>query len=127
MSATRKGVIASSGHLNERSIAIADEVRAVAGEVGSTPSRIALAWILANPAVVSPVLGARTLAQAEDNIGALDVVLTPEQLDRLDRASAPSPIFPGRFVDRPLVRQLIFGGASVARRSRNSTDASHHP
>jgi aryl-alcohol dehydrogenase-like predicted oxidoreductase len=116
VSATRKGVIASSGHLNERSIAIADEVRAVAEELGSTPSRIALAWTLANPAVVSPVLGARTLAQAEDNIGALDVDLTPEQLDRLDRASAPAPIFPGRFIGRPLVQRLIFGGASVARR-----------
>lgn len=117
VSPTRKGVIASSGHLNERSIAIADEVRAVAEEVGSTPSRVALAWTLANPTVVSPVMGARTLAQAEDNLGAMDVVLSPEQLDRLNRVSAPDPIFPARFVERPLVQQLIFGGASVARRT----------
>jgi aryl-alcohol dehydrogenase-like predicted oxidoreductase len=117
VSPTCRGVIASSGHLNERSIEIADEVRAVAEETGSTPSRVALAWILANPAMVSPVMGARTLAQAEDNLGALDVVLSPEQLDRLDRVSAPDPIFPARFVERPLVQQLIFGGASVARRT----------
>ena len=117
VSASRKGVIASSGHLTERSIEIAQEVRAVAEEIGSTPSQIALAWTLANPTVVSPVMGARTLAQAQENLGALDVVLSPEQLDRLNRVSEPDPIFPARFVKRPLVEQLIFGGASVARRA----------
>ncbi|MDK1387835.1 aldo/keto reductase [Sinorhizobium sp. 8-89] len=117
VSPTRKGVIASSGHLTERSIEIADEVRAVAEELGSTASRVSLAWTLANRTVVSPVMGARTVAQAEDNLGALDLVLSPEHLDRLNRVSAPDPIFPARFVERPLVQQLIFGGASVARRT----------
>lgn len=116
VAATRKGIIASSGHLNERAIGIAEVVCAVADEIGAMPSQVALAWTLANPAVVSPILGARTLAQAEDNLGALDVVLSREQLVRLDGASAPSPIFPARFVGRPMVQQLIFGGASVARR-----------
>ncbi|UPA27787.1 aldo/keto reductase [Shinella oryzae] len=116
VSATRKGVIASSGHLNRRAIDIANEVRTVAEEADSTPSRVALAWTLANPAVVSPIIGARTLAQAEDNLKALDLALTPEQLDRLDRISAPVPVFPARFTQRPLVQQLIFGGAAVERR-----------
>lgn len=116
VSATRKGVIASSGHLNRRAIDIANEVRTVAEEADSTPSRVALAWTLANPAVVSPIIGARTLAQAEDNLKALDLALTPEQLDRLDRISAPAPVFPARFTQRPLVQQLIFGGAAVERR-----------
>ena len=117
VSATRKGVIASSGHLNRRAIDIANEVRTVAEEADSTPSRVALAWTLANPAVVSPIIGARTLAQAEDNLKALDLALTPEQLDRLDRISAPVPVFPARFTQRPLVQQLIFGGAAVERRN----------
>ena len=117
VSASRKGVIASSGHLNERSIDIAQEVCAVAEETGSTPSQVALAWTLTNPAVVSPIVGARTLAQAEENLGALDVALSPEQLDRLNLASEPAAIFPARFVDRPLVQQLFFGGAAVARRA----------
>ena len=111
---TRKGVIASSGHLTARSIGIAETVRAVADEIGATPSQVAIAWTLANPAVTSPILGARTVAQAEDNLGALDLALSPEHIERLDRASAPEPIFPARFVGRPMVRQLIFGGASVA-------------
>jgi aryl-alcohol dehydrogenase-like predicted oxidoreductase len=117
VSATRKGVIAASGHLNARAIGIADELRAVAGEVGATPSQVALAWTLANPAVVSPVMGARTLAQAEDNLAALAVVLSPAQVERLNRVSAPDPIFPARFVQRPLVQQLIHGGATVQRRA----------
>lgn len=89
VSASRKGVIASSGHLNQRAIEIADEVRAVAEEANSTPSRVALAWTLTNPAVVSPIIGARTLAQAEDNLGALDLVL-----DRLNRILHRVPSFP---------------------------------
>lgn len=116
VSATRKGVIAASGHLNARAIAIADEVRAVATEVGATPSQVALAWTLINPAVVSPVLGARTVVQAEENLAALAVVLSQDHVDRLNRISEPDPIFPARFVQRPLVQQLIHGGTAVARR-----------
>lgn len=117
VSASRKGVIAASGHLNARAIEIAEEVRAVATEASATPSQVVLAWTLAHPAVVSPVMGARTLAQAEDNLGALEVALSPEQVERLNRISEPDPIFPARFVQRPLVQQLIHGGAAVARRA----------
>jgi len=117
VSSSRRGVIASSGHLNERSIQIAREVRAVAKEVESTPAQIALAWTLTNPAVASPIIGARTLTQAEENLGALNVTLSQNQLDRLNLASEPTAIFPARFADRPLVQQLIFGGAAVARRA----------
>jgi aryl-alcohol dehydrogenase-like predicted oxidoreductase len=116
VSPTRKGVIASSGHLNERSLAIADVVRSIADEIQATPSQVALAWTLGNPAITSPVMGARTLAQAEDNLGALGILLSDQHLDRLERASAPDPVFPARFVGRPMTQQLIFGGASVARR-----------
>ena len=116
VSPTRKGVIASSGHLNKRSLAVADVVAEVAREIGATPSQVALAWTLAHPAVASPIIGARTLVQAEDNLGALAVKLSPEQRERLEAASAPSPIFPGRFVARPMVRQLIFGGTAVTTR-----------
>ncbi|MCJ8150319.1 MULTISPECIES: aldo/keto reductase [Shinella] len=116
VSASRKGVIAASGHLNKRAIEISSEVKAVAEEANATPSRVALAWTLANPAVVSSIIGARTLGQAEDNLKALDLRLTSEQLDRLNRISEPSPVFPDRFTQRPLVQQLIFGGSAVERR-----------
>lgn len=112
----RKDVIASSGHLSERAISIADEVRAVADEIGATPAQVALAWTLMNPVVSAPIIGARTFSQAEQNLQALEISLTPEQAGRLNRISAPAPIFPARFTARPLVQQLMFGGASVERR-----------
>ena len=117
VAATRKGVIASSGHMNDPALAVAEVVGGVARELDVTPAQVALAWTLLHPAVVSPVIGARTLAQAEDNFGALAVRFSDEQLARLDQASAPAPIFPARFVGRPMVQQLIFGGAQVQRRA----------
>jgi aryl-alcohol dehydrogenase-like predicted oxidoreductase len=115
---TRKGVIASTGLLNAASLRIAEEVKAVARETGASAAQVALAWTLLNPAVTAPVIGARTLAQAQDNLGALDVKLDPDHVARLDAASRPAPIFPQRFTERPLVRQLVFGGAAVEWRGR---------
>jgi aryl-alcohol dehydrogenase-like predicted oxidoreductase len=115
--ATRRGVMASSGQLSERALDIARVVGSVAQEIGATASQVALAWTLANPAVTAPVMGARTLVQADDNLGALGLELSDEQRAWLDAASAPEPIFPGRFVARPLVQQLIFGGASVTKQT----------
>lgn len=112
----RKGVIASIGHLNQRSLDIADVVGSVADELGVSHSQVAIAWTLAHPAVVSPIIGARTLSQAEDNLGALGVRLSSEQIERLNRASAPQPIFPERFIGRPMAQQLIFGKSVLAPR-----------
>ncbi|MBN6149271.1 aldo/keto reductase [Xanthomonas sp. AmX2] len=113
VSATRKGVIASSGHLNERALAIADVVGEIAEELGASRSQVALAWTLQHPAVVSPVMGARTLEQAQDNFGALGIAFSGDQLERLDQASALAPIFPQNFIGRPMAQQLIFGTSSV--------------
>lgn len=116
VSITRRGVIASSGHLNQRSLMIASVVGDVAAELGVSRSQVALAWTLRHPAVVSPIVGARTLAQAEDNFGALAVTLADEQLARLDQASDLEPIFPERFMGRPMAQQLMFGGTRVVGR-----------
>ncbi|WP_122587423.1 aldo/keto reductase [Pseudomonas viridiflava] len=116
VSTTRKGVISSSGHMTERSLEIASVVGDIAKDIGVAASQVALAWTLMNPAVVAPVLGARTLAQALDNLAALDLQLDGEQVARLDQVSAPAPIFPERFVSRPMVQQLIFGGARLQNR-----------
>jgi aryl-alcohol dehydrogenase-like predicted oxidoreductase len=117
VAATRKGVIASTGLLNEASLRIAEEVKAVARATGASAAQVALAWTLLHPSVTAPVIGARTLAQAQDNLGALDVTLDPDHVARLDAASRPAPIFPQRFTERPLVQQLVFGAAAVARRA----------
>jgi len=113
VASSRKGVIASTGHLNQRALDIAAVVGEVAAEVGASRSQVAIAWTLAHPAIVSPIIGARTLAQAQDNLGALEVVLGEDQLARLDAASAPAPIFPERFIGRPMAQQLIFGSSTL--------------
>lgn len=112
---TRKGVIASFGHMTEAKIALADVVREVAAEVGATPAQVALAWTLLHPAVTSPVMGVRTLAQLDDNLGALDVQLSDDQRLRLNAASRPSATFPNSYFALPIMDSLIFGGARVDR------------
>jgi aryl-alcohol dehydrogenase-like predicted oxidoreductase len=104
--------------MNERALAIAETVGVIAREAGATPSQVAIAWTLAKPAVTAPVMGARTLEQAIDNLGALELTLTVDQMARLDEASAPPPTFPDRFMSKPMLRQLIFGGTRVQRRDR---------
>ncbi|MET1072941.1 MAG: aldo/keto reductase, partial [Umezawaea sp.] len=85
---TRRSFNAGLGVVTERNLAIADVVREVAGELGHLPAQVALAWTLQNPGVVAPIIGARTPAQLEDNLGALEVDLTADQLARLDEVSA---------------------------------------
>ena len=77
-----------------------DEVRAVATEIGSTPSRVALAWVLAQPGVSSVIIGARDVAQLDDNLGGEALTLAPELLARLDKASAPAFGYPFDFLTR---------------------------
>lgn len=117
VSPTRKGVIASIGHLHQRALDIAAVVGEVAREMAVSASQVAIAWTLRHPAVVSPIIGARTAAQALDNLGALDIRFTEDQLQRLERASAIAPIFPERFIGRPMAQQLIFGTSALTKRA----------
>jgi len=84
----RKSLNVALGWVTDRNLAIADAVKEVASELGRTPAQVALAWTLNAPGVTAPIIGARTIAQLEDNLGALQVDLTPSQLARLDEVSA---------------------------------------
>ncbi len=101
----------ASKSLTERNFAIIEALEAVAAEAGTGMARAAIAWLLARPGVCSPILGARTLAQLQDNLGALDVVLSPEQIDRLDAASAPAPHFPQSFLANTAA--ILQGGTEI--------------
>ena len=59
----------------------------VASEHGASPAQVALAWVLANPAVTSVIIGARNMAQLEDNLGAAELELSEADLAALDEAS----------------------------------------
>lgn len=84
-------------------------VRDIAAEIGRTPSQVALAWTLLNPAVTAPIIGARTVSQLEDNLGALDVSLNDHQRDALEKASAIDLGFPHDLLNRPRTRGHVFG------------------
>jgi aryl-alcohol dehydrogenase-like predicted oxidoreductase len=114
---SRKNIAAGNGSLTERALDIADVVKAIAAEAGHTPSQVALAWTLLNPAVASPIVGARTLDQLIDNLGALDVRLDDGQRRRLEAASAVELGFPHDFLNSPLPRSVIYGETKVAPRS----------
>ncbi|WP_040834201.1 aldo/keto reductase [Nocardia brevicatena] len=118
-SGTRKNVAAANGSLSERGLAIADVVKEVAAETGRTPSQVALAWTLREPGVTAPIIGARTAAQLEDNLGALDVEFADEHLTRLEAASAVDLGFPHEFLRRPMTRQVTFGGLKVEAATRS--------
>jgi aryl-alcohol dehydrogenase-like predicted oxidoreductase len=77
---------------------ILDAVRAVAAEHGATPAAVSLAWLLARPQVSSVIFGARTVAQLDANLAAVDLVLTPAQTAALDQASAFDPGYPYAFI-----------------------------
>ena len=90
-------------------------MKSVAVELGKTPRQVAIAWTLTNPAVTAPILGARTLAQLEDNLGALQLELGANHLARLDEISAVDLGFPGAFL--PEAMQFVHTGARIAART----------
>ena len=84
--------------LNERAFQVIDVLQRVADETGSTPARVAIAWVQSRPGVASTIIGARTLEQLEDNLAAQGVKLSPAAVQALDEASAPTLNFPAAFL-----------------------------
>ncbi|WP_432494660.1 aldo/keto reductase [Kineococcus auxinigenes] len=66
-------------------------VQQVAEARGASMAQVSLAWLAAQPAVSSVILGARTLEQLTDNLGSADLELEADELDALDTASDPQP------------------------------------
>lgn len=90
----------------ERTWRVLDAVSAVAQEHGASASQVSLAWLEAQPAVTSVILGVRTLEQLQDNMAADSLELSEDQLDRLDTASKPE------------MEDYPYGTAGVAQRHR---------
>jgi aryl-alcohol dehydrogenase-like predicted oxidoreductase len=70
----------------QRNLALVQALRAIARETGATPAQLAIAWVLSRGTDILPLLGARTRAQLHEALGALDLALGPEDLDRIARA-----------------------------------------
>ncbi|GFE87605.1 aldo/keto reductase [Steroidobacter agaridevorans] len=112
-SGTRRDVAVGNGALTERGLDIADVVKSVAADLGRSPSQVAIAWTLQNSAVTAPLIGARTLAQLQDNLGALDVRFEDAHRRQLAAASAIKLGFPHDFLDLPLTRSVVFGDVKL--------------
>lgn len=79
---------------HERTWRVIDAVNEIAGECGKTAAQVAINWLLYRPGVTAPIIGARTLRQLEDNLGAAGWSLTAEQIRRLDEASELPVTYP---------------------------------
>ncbi len=71
---------------------IVDAVGEVAAERGASRGQVALAWLLSRPGVTAPIVGATKLGHLEDAIAAVDVELTPEEVDRMEAPYRPRPV-----------------------------------
>ena len=84
----------------ERAFTIIDVMLPIALDKGVSVAQIALAWLLHQPVVSSIIIGAKKLEQLEDNLKAIDVKLTKEELEKLNDVSKLPAEYPGWMIDR---------------------------
>lgn len=75
-------------YFNDRGWAIVDALLGVADELGAQPSSVALAWLLQREGMTAPIIGANSAEQLQPSVAAVELALSPEQVQRLDDASA---------------------------------------
>jgi aryl-alcohol dehydrogenase-like predicted oxidoreductase len=100
-----------AAHLKERAFGLVDALVAIGAQVHATPAQVALNWVQNRAGVASTIIGARTMQQLEDNLGALDVHLLPEHLATLDELSRPQLSFPHDFIRN--TADSVQGGTTV--------------
>jgi aryl-alcohol dehydrogenase-like predicted oxidoreductase len=90
-------------HFSEMAFTLLDTLDVIAAQKGGTVSQVALAWCAQQPGVTSPIIGPRTMAHFEDNLGALEVTLTAEDRARIDAVAEPEaaivPYYSGKMID----------------------------
>ncbi|HEY3699396.1 MAG TPA: aldo/keto reductase [Spongiibacteraceae bacterium] len=106
--------------LDERGYDVVETLHEIAKEIDSTPARIAINWVCRQAGVTSPIIGARTLQQLDDNIAALDVSLSAAHLQRLSDLTTPKLNFPAAF----LKNSPAFRGSDT---TVNGETAPHNP
>ena len=87
----------------DANLGLADKVREIASEKGCTPGQLALAWLLSRGADVVPIPGTKRLRYLEENLGALEVALSVEDLDALDRIAPKGAAVGDRYADMSTV------------------------
>jgi len=97
---------------NDKGFAVIDAMRPIAEAHGRPVAQVALAWLLAQPVVTSVIVGAKRPEQLADNLAAIDLVLTADELATLDAASALPGEYPGwMFVRHGAFRRELLEGS----------------
>jgi aryl-alcohol dehydrogenase-like predicted oxidoreductase len=97
--------------LDDKTYDVVDELEIIAKAHETSVASVALAWVHAKPGVTSIIIGARRMSQFEDNIRALDVTLTAEEMARLDAITEPTLGFPQSML--PMAPALVNGGTTI--------------
>ncbi|MEV0239723.1 aldo/keto reductase [Streptomyces sp. NPDC050674] len=111
----------TAGDADPREEAVISAVLEIAEQGGWSPAQVALAWLLARPGNVVPIIAATKESQLADNLACVDVRLDADALARLDEVSAVPLGFPHDFVREPAVTRNIYGDRWAALDDRRST------
>jgi aryl-alcohol dehydrogenase-like predicted oxidoreductase len=84
----------------DKNFTILHTLKEIAEDRGKTVAQVALNWLLAKEGVCSPIFGARTLDQFDENMGSIGWHLSKEEWDRLDQVSALPSEYPNRFIEK---------------------------
>jgi len=84
----------------EKGFKLVDRLREMAKAHGASVAKVAIAWVLEKPVVASVIIGASKKHQLEDNLGAIEVRLTPTEMTELDELTAPTVQYPNWFSER---------------------------
>ena len=103
----------SKNRVTDRNLAIQKVVDAVAKEAGRSAAQVAIRWVMQKPGIASVVLGARTMAQLDDNVAAAEFKLSNDQMSRLDEATKPDLGYPHNYLKSASITKFIYGGAKL--------------
>jgi len=121
---TRRAAM-TARHITDRNLGIARVVEEIADAKGCSMTQVAINWVRQQDQQMIPIVGARTLAQIEDNLACLAHSLTAGELSRLDEASRIELGFPHDFLAVPRIVSQRFGGTEE--RVENHRPLSHLP
>jgi aryl-alcohol dehydrogenase-like predicted oxidoreductase len=79
-------------YYRDEDFVVSERVQQVARERGVSPSQIALAWLLHKPYVTAPIIGASKMKHLEENVAALDIQFSPEEIAQLEEPYQPHPV-----------------------------------
>jgi len=98
--------------LQEENLAVAEQLVELAGQLDCSAAQLALAWMMRRSSTcVVPIIGARSLEQLQDNLGAVHIKLDTVHIAALDDLAAPDPAYPQALYASDFFRTLMYGEA----------------